>query len=133
MSTSPPPGWYLSENDADIERWWDGATWTGHTRRAEPLTVTNTQIAPVLTLSPNVAAGQRANVWAVAAFWCGAGSLLFNPWYLTSLAAIILGILGITRASQSGVGRGPSIVGLVLGIVGMTLGGWLFWTFWAWR
>lgn len=128
MST-PPPGWYLSESDTTLERWWDGSTWTGHIRRAESSSSAPTTLTP----SPNVEAGQRANVWAVVAFWCGIGSLLLNPFYLTSLAAIIFGGLGIARSGQTGVGRGPSIAGLVLGIVGLVLGGWLFWTFLAWR
>ncbi len=31
----PPAGWYTDPWDATATRWWDGATWTGHTKPGE--------------------------------------------------------------------------------------------------
>jgi hypothetical protein len=33
LSTRPaPPGWYLDPSDSSLERWWDGAQWSEHSR-----------------------------------------------------------------------------------------------------
>jgi hypothetical protein len=33
-----PPGWYPDPGNANAEMYWDGASWTGHSRPAFPLT-----------------------------------------------------------------------------------------------
>jgi hypothetical protein len=35
---SPVPGWYADPSDAARLRWWDGSTWTDHTRENQPRT-----------------------------------------------------------------------------------------------
>lgn len=63
---------------------------------------------------------QRTNGPAIASLVCGiVGCIPF----LTSLAAIILGVIGLRKARSPDVGgKSLAIVGLVLGIVGMV--GW---------
>lgn len=34
MSMTTPPGWYPDPSAPTVERWWDGTTWTAHTRPA---------------------------------------------------------------------------------------------------
>jgi hypothetical protein len=33
---APPAGWYGSPGHPDVERWWDGRSWTGYQRRGGP-------------------------------------------------------------------------------------------------
>lgn len=62
---------------------------------------------------------KRINGWAIAALICGLVSLLVtNPLYLVSLAAIILGIVGLTRAS----GKGMAVAGIITGGVAVVCG-----------
>ena len=58
-------------------------------------------------------------------FWCGIGSLLINPLLIPSICAIVFGGLGIHRASQTGIGKSPAVLGLVLGVVGAVVGTFL--------
>ena len=55
----------------------------------------------------------KANGFSVAALTCGIISFLLNPLYLTSLGAIVLGIIGISKAKDRS--KGLAITGLVLG------------------
>lgn len=32
MTGPPPPGWYPEPGNPRRERWWDGVTWSPHTR-----------------------------------------------------------------------------------------------------
>lgn len=55
---------------------------------------------------------------SIAALICGIAAFIINPCYLTCLAAIILGIVGISRKEPS---KGMAIAGLILGIVAIAL------------
>ena len=56
---------------------------------------------------------KRNNGVAIAALVCGIISIVFSPLGLVSLAAIVLGIVGICLPGTS---KGMSITGLVLGV-----------------
>ncbi|WP_137990408.1 DUF2510 domain-containing protein [Streptomyces vilmorinianum] len=51
MSMTTPPGWYPDPATPTVERWWDGTTWTAHTRQA-------TVPATVLQAAPPVRPGR---------------------------------------------------------------------------
>ncbi len=65
MSMTTPPGWYPDPGAPGTERWWDGATWSAHTRPAagqafgppQPVTPVTTVTAP----RGRTAAGQDCN------------------------------------------------------------------------
>jgi hypothetical protein len=59
----------------------------------------------------------RSNGLATAALVLGIVSLCLGP--LLGLPAIICGILGLTKVSDTRSGKGASIAGIVLGVVGM--------------
>lgn len=117
-STSPPgpgrsvsPGWYPDRATPGVERWWDGSTWGTTTRPLEGL---------ARPLSPVVLRNTRATV----GLWLGVASLLVNTLMLTSLAAVVVCGLGLTRAAQlttagyAPVGRTRAVAGLVLAVLG---------------
>jgi hypothetical protein len=60
----------------------------------------------------------RTNGWAIGSLVCGL--LGCFPIFLTALAAIVLGILGISKSKQPNTGgKGLAIAGLVLGVIGL--------------
>ena len=60
----------------------------------------------------------KGNGCSIAALICGIVAFLFNPCYLPCLAAIVLGIVGISRKEPS---KGMAIAGLILGIAALAL------------
>ena len=99
--TAPPPAnWYLDPQDANSLRWWDGAQWTDH--RA-PLPV------PVVPPKPDKTSRN--------ALTFGLLSWIINPVMVTSVAAVVLGIIGVRRSRITGLGRAGSVWGIVLGSI----------------
>ena len=70
-------------------------------------------------------AAAESNGMAVASLILGILQFFCLPGVGT-LLAILFGFLGLSKAKQSGVGRGMSIAGIVLGVVGLIAGGFLF-------
>ena len=113
-------------------RWWDGATWTEHTRDPAVQTLPpgpytdTTAAAGRYAAAPSWAAGSsatsepRVNALAI-------GSLVASlVWMggLSSVAAIVLGVLAKQQIAASGGrerGEGMATAGIVLGIIGIVL------------
>ncbi len=71
-------------------------------------------------MEPNSISKPRTSVSAIASLVCG---LLVCIPFVTGLAAIILGFVGIKKTSNPQVtGKGLAIAGLILGV--LSLGGW---------
>lgn len=105
------PGWYPDRATPGTERWWDGTSWGTQTRPLEGLA----RPLPPLVLK---------NTPATAGMWLGIASLVVNTFLVTSLAAVVLCALGLTRASRfttagyAPVGRTRAVAGLVLAVLG---------------
>lgn len=140
-----PPGWY---QDADVpgqERWWDGESFTAHTRppaalpKAPPLRMdAEGRVAgqaatrrPAPSGHSTLAGRQRdagadlasgKNTHATVAFVSGLLSLL--GWPIACISGFVFGVLGLRRAGQyvagghPPLGRAMSIWALVLSGVG---------------
>ena len=146
----PPAGWYNDPHGSPAQRWWDGARWTEHVQEPPALPVTTTvpvaaQSAAVPPSAPAVAhpavpssgsynfydsqkdAARGRNTFAVNALGAGIIGIvllalpigLFKG--LVPAVAIIWGILGIRRASNSGIGKKRAVWGLILGSFAMVL------------
>lgn len=73
---------------------------------------------------PSSASGAKVNWVAIAALVLGAVSIFFNPYLLTSVIAIVLGIVGLVGARRAGNQRAYrliSILGVVAGAIGAVL------------
>lgn len=71
-------------------------------------------------MSENYVQEKKSNGVAIASLVCGLISFFgcCNPFYLVSLAAIVLGIVGLT---QKGSGKGMATAGLILGIAAILI------------
>lgn len=75
-----PPGWYPDPSAPTVERWWDGTTWTAHTRQAT---------APTTAIAALPAPG-RGRVRAVA---LGVGAVVV-------VAAIVAGVVVLVGGDE---------------------------------
>ncbi|MFB7370925.1 DUF2510 domain-containing protein [Streptomyces sp. NPDC056222] len=80
MSMTTPPGWYPDPATPTVERWWDGTTWTAHTRQAT---------APTTAVAALPAPG-RGRGRAVA---LGAGAVVV-------VAAVVAGVVVIVGGDE---------------------------------
>lgn len=69
------------------------------------------------------AEGNDINGLAIASLCCGIGGFVLLP-ILSSIAAIILGMMALSRIRETGqIGRGLAIAGIIMGAVGLLIYG----------
>ena len=148
----PPAGWYPDPEGSDRKRWWDGNGWTDQLQAPpvsaprplwaddsyvppeEPVAFTMPEARP--TIEPEPQRWQRGpavrqpivpvavkNTPADVGFILAIVGVVINPAGLLSLAALILGFVGLRRSGSSRppVGKSRSIWAIVLGALGMIL------------
>ncbi|MDQ8703114.1 DUF2510 domain-containing protein [Streptomyces sp. LHD-70] len=97
MSMTTPPGWYPDPAAPSLERWWDGAAWTEHTRAAgTPGAPGPADAAAPQPPAPTGEASGRAKVVALGA----AGLVL--------VTAIVTGVFALGGGGEPGPGPGPT-------------------------
>lgn len=124
----PTPGWYGTPDSPGTERWWDGSTWTEHTRPTgpvEPQKATVSHVAPTTLI-----AAAPSNGMATAGMVFGILALLVNLLTIPSILGFIFSLVGIANAKQleaAGVprsqsGRGRAVGGVWMSVIGFVLG-----------
>ncbi|MFD3501111.1 DUF2510 domain-containing protein [Streptomyces sp. NPDC058676] len=84
---TPPPGWYPDPSAPHLERWWDGAAWTGHLR------------APEVPGAPQPADGVSGRARAVA----------LTTAAVVLVAAIVTGVAVLGEDDDAGVPAAESL------------------------
>nr|WP_237728111.1 DUF2510 domain-containing protein [Cellulomonas sp. APG4] len=127
--TVTPPGWYPDPSGAPIERWWNGGAWDHATRQvpAQLPMVPGPCGAPIVPPPGPYGYAPPRNSAATAGMVLGIICMVVNSFLLVSVPALILSIVGLSRAGQlersgfGAIGRTKAVWGLVLAILG-TLG-----------
>ncbi|MDJ0767480.1 MAG: DUF2510 domain-containing protein [Ilumatobacter sp.] len=132
--SSPGAGWFPDPLGRHEHRYFNGTQWTadvaeGGQRFVDPL---GTDPGPRPGAPPGAQpfpGGQQArNGLATAALVCGILGMLF-AWIpfifvvglVLAILAIVFGIRGLRKSNVVHVGRGPSITGIVTGLIGLAL------------
>lgn len=123
------PGWYADPMVRGQDRWWDGTTWTPSTR--PDVEVGDEPESEEAELEAQFGPQPTQNWLAWTSIALAVASLLLNPFLLTSLGAIVVGILGVLRArsylarGHLPVGLRESYWGIGIGVVGAIIGTWV--------
>ncbi|MFJ3585578.1 DUF2510 domain-containing protein [Streptomyces sp. NPDC090127] len=82
MSMTTPPGWYPDPAVPTVERWWDGANWTAHTRPTQTAPTAASPLVPhtVVAPAPSVRHGRSRAV-------------VFGAVAVAVVAAVVAGVL----------------------------------------
>lgn len=109
--STTPPGWYPDPNNATLQRWWDGTTWTEHT-------------APAAPAAGGVATGMPAGVPSgkkvpAGIFGILLGSLGIHKFYLGyKTEGLIMLLVTVLTCGLGAIVMGT--IGLVEGIIYLT-------------
>jgi hypothetical protein len=96
----PPAGWYPDPQDAQQQRYWDGATWTGHTAAAAEAVATPTGTAPQGAAIPT-----GAPSWQMPMMGDAGAPKAKKPWFrrtwviVTAAVIVVLVVLGVVFGS----------------------------------
>jgi hypothetical protein len=113
-----PKGWYPSPNVAGRDQWWNGSAWTPHTQLSDGGFAQAGAVPPAGDIRPGV--GNATLSTAFIALAIGLLSLFFNPVFVFSFVALLLG--GAAVASVRGMPPlGIRAAVLIVGITAIAL------------
>lgn len=116
--TDYPQGWYASPNVPGHDQWWNGQSWTKMTQVSNPAAVAGP--TPPAG-APLVAVASATMPVAIIGVVFGIVSILYNPVFVFSLIAIILGLaaaLGVRTTTQPAMKLIVALVGTAAVITG---------------
>ena len=113
--TLPPPGWYPDPEQPTRKRWWSGDTWTARTDDTTPTAPAPAPepsgyvpmpfhpAAPEERVAPRAVGtkssrAKQANFPSWVGLVIGALSILYNPFALVSLPAVLVSLFGLAIA-----------------------------------
>ncbi|MFW2336356.1 DUF2510 domain-containing protein [Ilumatobacter sp.] len=118
--SAPTPGWFPDPLGRYDHRYFNGTSWTSD------VSVAGERFVDPLGSSTGPAADQSRNGAATASVVMGSIGLViaFVPFvvvagFALAVLALVFGIKGLRRSRPSGVGRGASIAGIVMGGLGL--------------
>jgi hypothetical protein len=115
-----PAGWYPHPATGE-QRWWDGSGWSEATQVA-PVPPVFSQPGPTVLVAATNGYAAAALILGICGFVLmgiplGIGLFLGGT---PDILAVILGIVALNSpAGRAGIGRGPAVIGLVLGGVSL--------------
>ena len=105
-----PAGWFRDPQGGPQMRYWDGGAWTAHTRSAA-----KHPVGASFPIAAVIAIALASFAWFLSFVSSNAiPGVAFLP-VLSTIAAVILGVIGTVRARRTGRGFTTSVVATVMG------------------
>lgn len=104
-------GWFPDPQGGSVMRYWDGSVWTAHTSPEEKQPAASAPFPIVAVIAVAVA----SFAWFLGFVSSNAVPAVTFLLVLSTIAAVILGAIGIVHAKRTGRGFTTSVVATVMG------------------